>query len=181
MSESRRGREIPPPKPDLTQSMSSKEKFKTLAAQSAKYLLQDYLAQFTDNRGPVEMKQALEIIERAKTLQDLSPLQYSPYKLVRDAAYDEMRVMQGLPPDSESCRRRAHPEVDLRSRMSVPTTARQLELEPVNERFDVHAHGLSQKQGSVHTSYTRFSHSINHRTASDLPIRQANPHHKGAP
>ena len=161
--------------------MSPKAAVQQLAANSALYVLEDYLARYPSAEAPRGMRIACDKIKKAKTIDELLGMEISPYKLVRDAVQDQIRVMQGLAPDSSTSRRWVKPEnqpasdgINTRN-MYGSATQKQMEIEPVDERFDLRAHNITHKFGSVDSSYERFTHGLGQRVDSTLDIKQANP------
>jgi hypothetical protein len=177
MIESRRGRQIQPAS-EQAKPFSAKEQQMQYSARSAKQTLYDFVSHMTEDRIPQQLKEALAILETAKTIEQLSVLRYSPYKIVVDAASDEIRILQGLPPNSYYSRPQTTIEPFENYSMSLPGTIKQWELNPRDERFDLQAHGLGHKNGTVQGSYPRATHST-FRPSSldgvDGVVKQAQP------
>lgn len=176
---SRRSREIIPNTNRNVSEMSEKARFQQQAMTSAKYILQDFLAKFTHDRIPQGLQDGLNAIQNAKTLNDLLAIQMSPYKLIRDAVQDEIRVMQGLSPNSATSVMYSGRDLDLNANtMSIfCSTVRQTELHPVNESFRLQDHDLTNKRGSVHETYQSFTHDLNQPIdGGDGVVKQASPY-----
>ena len=177
MIESRRGRQIQPSS-EKSAPFSSKDQQMQDSARSAKQALYDFVSHMTEDRIPPLLKQALVVLETAKTIEQFSVLLRSPYKIVIDAASDEIRILQGLPPNSYYSLPRAGVEPFQNKTMSLPGATRQWELNPRDERFDLQAHGLGQKSGTVHETYERATHSTfrpSTISGADGVVKQAQP------
>lgn len=173
---SRRGRDLQQVPEEAYNSLTPKERWNFQRATSARYLLQDYIARYTHDRVPPALLEALYIIENARTPEDLGTIQNHPWKIVRDAVQDEIRVMEGKVPNSQTGHQSQSFGTVLDSRMSNATaTGRQTDVAPKEERFDVTVHdlGKSPPRGTVHTSYPRLSHSLTRRGDNDGVVVQS--------
>ena len=175
---SRRGREILSSQESLSQT-GEKERLLEYEANSAIPRLDEYIAAFTHDRVPQELLKSRDAIKKAKKPEDISGLLLSPYKIVKDAANDKIRILNKLPPNTKSATwfRRWGQIVD--GRIAPQLMAAPGMFASRNETFNAVEHGLGRVPGnlagSVNESYEAHTHHLQARLlGGDGDLKQTN-------
>lgn len=159
--------------------MDARDKLGRYKVRSALYDLDDLIAAFTHDRAPEELVEARNAIRSANTIQELSSYLSSPHKIVRDAANDEIRLKQGLPPNSDMG------SYTYRWGLitSIRTASQQMGPEGTTdsrvERFNIEDHHLARVPGNlagtVHWDYKRYRHHLQAGQKLDQVVTRASP------
>jgi len=173
---SRRGRELSISQEFQTR-MAGRDQLGRYKARSALYDLDDLIAAFTHDRVPVELVEARNAIRNADTIEELQVHLRSPYKIVRDAANDEMRLKQGLPPNSDmgsyTYRWGQITTIRVASQQMGPEGT----TDSRSERFNLEDHQLARASGNlagtVHWDYKRYRHHLQAGQRYDQVVTRA--------
>lgn len=175
---SRRGRELTLTRHQIFDPQRT-DSINRYSVHSAINDLDEFIANYTHDKVPLELIEARDAIRKATTIGELSLFLSSPYKIVRDAANDEMRLKSGLPPNSDmkyySYRWGALTSIRMASRQMGP----QQTFDSRVESFNIKDHDLARVPGllagSVHDDYA--GHNLNHhlhaRRLKDETLKQA--------
>lgn len=167
--DSRRGRD--PTQNNIDPTYIDQDKIGRYKSRSALHLLDQFIANYTHDRTPQELIEARNSIRAAlnskKPLKALHNWTTHPFKIVRDAALDEINILNGIPPNSDfgsyTYRWGMITDVRLASMLMGPEER----FESRAERFEVADHELSRRPGklagSVHSSYRGYKHHLQAR------------------
>lgn len=172
---SRRGRELvfpsknkPQPNSDFLEHYYSK---------SAIHLLDEFIAAFTPDRVPLPLVEARDKIRTSNDIQELQGFQQSPYKIVRDAAEDKVRLLNKQPPQISSSGSDPRWGQITDGRIAPQIMAPMGHFESRHFSFDPHSHDLARTPGrlagNVDESYLSFTHHLQARRLKDEAIVQA--------
>lgn len=167
--ESRRGRD--PTKNNVNSTYIDQDKIGRYKSRSALHLLDQFIANYTHDRVPVDLVEARNAIKIA--LKSSNPKEQlhnwtsNPYKIVRDAALDEINILNGIPPNSDVGSYTYRWGMITDTRIASMLMGPEERFESRTERFEVVDHELSRKPGnlagSVHLSYRGYKHHLQAR------------------
>lgn len=157
--------------------MAGRDQFGRYQARSALYDLDELIAAFTHDKVPTELVDARNAIRNAQTIEELQAYIKSPYKIVRDAANDEIRLKQGLPPNSNigsyTYRWGQITTIRVASQQMGPEGTTDSRV----ERFNIRDHYLSRVPGNlagtVHWDYKRYRHHLQAGQRLDQVVTRA--------
>lgn len=175
---SRRGKELFPNQ-KLQNQIGEKETLLYYESISAIPRLDEYIAAFTHDRVPQELLKSRDAIKKAKKPEEISEFLLSPYKIVKDAASDKIRILNKLPPNSKSAIWFSRWGQIVDGRIAPQLMAAPGMFASRNETFNAVEHGLGRVPGnlagSVSESYEAHTHHLQARLlGGDGDLKQTN-------
>lgn len=170
---SRRGRELVPTQ-ILQANIAGKERIERYYKNAALLDLGELIACWTHDRAPQALVEAHEALLMARTSKEISAYLRSPYKIVRDAANDQIRLLNGEPPNSYTgsytFRWGQATVIRIASQQMGPEGT----TDSRTERFNIEEHKLARNPGnlagSVHEDYTGYRHHLQSGSRWDATV-----------
>lgn len=172
---SRRGRELAPTQ-ILQANSAGKDRIERYYKNTALLDLGELIASWTHDRAPQALVEAHEALVMARTPEEASPYLRSSYKIIRDAANDQIRLMNGETPNSYTgsytFRWGQATVIRIASQQMGPEGT----FDSRTERFNVEDHKLARNPGnlagSVHDDYTGYRHHLQSGSRWDTTVNQ---------
>ena len=166
---SRRGRD--PTKNNVVSTYVDQDRIGRYKSRSALHLLDQFIANYTHDRVPLELVEARNAIRRALNSENPEDVLHNwtnhPIKIVRDAASDEINILNGIPPNSNMDSYTYKWGTITDTRIASMLMGPEERFESRVERFEVSDHNLDRKPGrlagSVHDSYSGYKHHLQAR------------------
>lgn len=173
---SRRGRELAPTQ-ILQAKIAGKDSLERYYKNTALLDLGELIAAWTHDRAPQALVEAHNTLVQARTPEEVSPYLRSPYKIVRDAANDQIRLMNGQAPNSYTGSYTFRWGQATVLRVASQQMGPEGTFDSRSERFSIEDHKLARDPGnlagSVHDDYTGYRHHLQSGSRWDGNVNRA--------